>query len=30
MKAAIAWAAWILSTSAVLALYLAWLHQPFL
>ena len=30
MKAAIAWAAWLLSTSAALALYLALVHQPFL
>lgn len=30
MKAAIAWAAWLAINSAVLALYLAWLHQPFL
>ena len=30
MKAALAFAAWLLSTSAALAMYLAWLHQPFL
>ncbi len=30
MKAALAFAAWLLSTSAALALYLAWVHQPFL
>lgn len=30
MKAAIAIAAWIGTTSAALALYLAWVHQPFL
>lgn len=30
MRAALAFAAWLLSTSAALALYLAWLHQPFL
>lgn len=29
MKAALAFAAWLLSTSAALALYLAWLDQPF-
>ena len=30
MRAAIAFAAWLLSTSAALALYLAWVHQPFI
>lgn len=30
MKAAIAFAAWLASTSAALAMYLAWVHQPFL
>lgn len=30
MRAALAFAAWLLSTSAVLAMYLAWLSQPFL
>lgn len=30
MKAALAFAAWLLSTSAALALYLAWVHQPFI
>lgn len=30
MKAALAFAAWLLVTSAALALYLAWVHQPFL
>lgn len=30
MKAAIAWAVWLLTTSAALAMCLAWLHQPFL
>ena len=30
MKAALAFAAWIAINSAALALYLAWLHQPFL
>lgn len=30
MKAAIAWAAWLLSTSAALAFYMAWVHQPFI
>lgn len=30
MKAALAFAAWLLSTSAVLALYMAWVHQPFI
>ena len=30
MKAALAFAAWILSTSAALALYMAWVHQPFI
>ncbi len=30
MKAALAFAAWLLSTSAALALYMAWVHQPFL
>lgn len=29
MKAALAFAAWLLSTSAALALYMAWVHQPF-
>ena len=29
MRAALAFAAWLLSTSAALALYLAWLDQPF-
>lgn len=30
MKAAIAFGAWLASTSAALALYLAWVHQPFI
>lgn len=30
MKAALAWAAWLLTTSAALAFYLAWIHQPFI
>lgn len=30
VKAAIAVAAWLLTTSAALALYLAWVHQPFI
>lgn len=30
MRAALAFAAWLLSTSAVLALYMAWVHQPFI
>ena len=30
MRAALAWAAWLLSTSAALALYMAWVHQPFI
>lgn len=30
MKASIAFAAWLASTSAALAMYLAWVHQPFL
>jgi len=30
MRAALAFAAWLLSTSAALALYLAWVHQPFI
>ncbi len=30
MKAALAFAAWLLSTSAALALYMAWVHQPFI
>lgn len=30
MKVALAFAAWLLSTSAALAMYLAWLCQPFL
>jgi hypothetical protein len=30
MKAALAFAAWLLSTSAALALYMAWMHQPFI
>ncbi len=30
MNAALAFAAWLLSTSATMALYLAWLDQPFL
>jgi len=30
MKAALAFAAWLLSTSAALAMYLAWVHQPFI
>jgi hypothetical protein len=30
MKAALAFAAWFASTSAALAMYLAWVHQPFL
>ena len=30
MKAALAFAAWIAINSAALALYLAWVHQPFI
>lgn len=30
MRAALAFAAWLLSTSAALALYMAWVHQPFI
>ena len=30
MRAALAFAAWLLSTSAALALYTAWVHQPFI
>lgn len=30
MKAALAFTAWLLSTSAALAMYLAWLSQPFI
>lgn len=30
MKAALAFAAWLLTTSAALALYMAWVHQPFI
>lgn len=30
MRAALAFAAWLLSISAALALYMAWVHQPFL
>lgn len=30
MKAALAFAAWLLSTSAALAFYMAWLSQPFI
>jgi hypothetical protein len=30
MKAALAFAAWLATTSAALAMYLAWVHQPFL
>lgn len=30
MTTAIAITAWIATTSAALALYLAWVHQPFL
>lgn len=30
VKAALAFAAWLLSTSAALALYMAWLSQPFI
>lgn len=30
MKAALAILAWILITSAALAAYMAWVHQPFL
>lgn len=30
MKAAIAFGAWLATTSAALALYLAWVHQPFI
>jgi uncharacterized membrane protein YobD (UPF0266 family) len=30
MKAALAWAAWLLTTSAALAFYIAWVHQPFI
>ena len=30
MKAALAFAAWIAINSAALALYMVWLHQPFI
>ena len=30
MKAALAFSAWLLTTSAALAFYIAWVHQPFL
>jgi hypothetical protein len=30
MNPLLAFAVWILSNSAALALYLAWVHQPFL
>lgn len=30
MRTALAFAAWLATTSAALALYLAWLHQPFI
>ena len=30
MKAALAWAAWLLTTSAALAFYIAWVHQTFI
>ena len=30
MKAALAFAAWLLSTSAALALSMAWMHHPFI
>jgi len=30
MKAALAFAAWLLATSAALALYIAWIDQPFI
>lgn len=30
MKAALAFVAWLLSTSAALALYMAWVHPPFI
>ena len=30
MKAALAFAAWLLSTSAALAFYMVWVHQPFI
>lgn len=30
VKALLAFAAWLLITSAALAAYLAWVHQPFL
>ncbi len=30
MKAALAVAAWLLSISAALALFMVWVHQPFI
>jgi hypothetical protein len=30
MKAALAFGAWIAATSAALAFYMAWVHQPFI
>jgi hypothetical protein len=30
MKAGLAFSAWLLATSAALAFYMAWVHQPFL
>ncbi len=30
MRAALAFAAWLLSTSAALAFYMVWVHQPFI
>lgn len=30
MKALAAFTAWLLATSAALAFYMAWLHQPFI
>lgn len=30
MKAALGFAAWLFATSAALAFYMAWVHQPFI
>ncbi len=30
MKTSLAFAAWLLATSAALAAYMAWVHQPFI
>lgn len=30
IQLALAFAAWLLSTSAALAFYMAWVHQPFI